>query len=277
MAQKRDTIRAGFFQFTPDFGNKAGNLRKVIASLANLKGTENLLVLPEFFATGYQFLSQEEVAAFSENIPEGETTQVLTGIAQEKVLYIIAGLPEKTNKKYFNSAVLIGPDGYIGTYRKTHLFFEEKKYFSPGDTGFQVWDTDIGKIGIMICFDWFFPESMRELALKGAEVVGHPANLVMPYCPAAMPIRCLENRLFSVTANRTGTEERSPVQTLHFIGQSLITTPEGKILVKASSDKDDLMTAEIDLSRARNKSINSLNDIMRDRRPEMYQSITETF
>lgn len=277
MAKKRDKITAAFFQFNPEFGNKAGNLKKVAASLANLAGTLHLLVLPEFFATGYQFLSRDEVDTLSEKIPEGETTQVLTGVAQEKTLYIIAGLPEKNNKKYFNSAVLIGPDGYIGTYRKTHLFFEEKKYFTPGDTGFQVWHTEIGQIGIMICFDWFFPESMRALALNGAEVVGHPANLVMPYCPAAMPIRCLENRVFSVTANRTGTEQRNAAQTLHFIGQSLIATPEGKILVNASSDTDVLMTADIELSIARNKSINSLNDIIRDRRPEMYKNLTETY
>lgn len=275
MAKKRDRIRAGFFQFNPEFGNKAGNLKKVAASLANLTDSIHLLVLPEFFATGYQFMSREEVDALSEKIPEGETTQVLTSIAQEKTLYIIAGLPEQSNRKYFNSAVLIGPDGYIGTYRKTHLFFEEKKCFTPGDTGFQVWSTEIGQIGIMICFDWFFPESMRTLALKGAEIVGHPANLVMPYCPDAMPIRCLENRLFSVTANRTGTEQRNTGQALHFIGQSLIATPEGKTLVKASSDTDALMTSDIELSLARNKSINSLNDIFRDRRPEMYKDLTE--
>ena len=276
MAKKRDRIKTGFFQFTPEFGNKADNLKKVAASLANFTGSLDLLVLPEFFATGYQFMSQGEVDSLSEKIPEGETTQFLADIAQEKNLYIIAGLPEESNGKYFNSAVLIGPDGYIGAYRKTHLFFEEKKYFAPGDTGFQVWSTEIGQIGIMICFDWFFPESMRTLALKGAEIVGHPANLVMPYCPDGMPIRCLENRVFSVTANRTGKEQRNTGQALHFIGQSLIATPEGKTLIKASSDTDALMTSDIELSLARNKSINSLNDIFRDRRPEMYKDLTET-
>ena len=275
MAKKRDRIRAGFFQFNPEFGNKAGNLKKVIASLSHLTETMHLLVLPEFFATGYQFLSREEVDDLSEKVPGGETTQVLTDIAQKENLYIIAGLAEKNNNNYFNSAVFIGPDGYIGTYRKTHLFFEEKKYFTPGDTGFKVWSTEIGRIGIMICFDWFFPESMRALALNGAEVVGHPSNLVMPYCPAAMPIRCLENRMFSVTANRTGTEQRNPDQILRFIGQSLIATPEGKILLKAPRDTDILMIADIELSLARNKSINSLNDIIRDRRPEMYKNLTE--
>ena len=276
MAKKRDRITAGFLQFNPDFGNKEDNLKKVAASLSNLTGTVHLLVLPEFFATGYQFISREEVEDLSEKIPEGETTQVLTRIAKEKTLYIVAGLPEQSNGKYFNSAVLIGPDGYTGTYRKTHLFFEEKKYFTPGDTGFKVWRTDIGKIGIMICFDWFFPESMRALALNGAEVIGHPANLVMPYCPAAMPIRCLENRVFSVTANRSGNEKRKRGQGLHFIGPSLIGTPEGKTLVNAPSDTDVLMTADIDLSLARNKSINSFNDIFRDRRPEMYRNLLDT-
>jgi predicted amidohydrolase len=275
VAKKRDRIRAGFFQFNPEFGNKTGNLRKVIASLSHLTDTIHLLVLPEFFATGYQFLAREEVDDLSEKVPGGETTQALTDIAHKENLYIIAGLAEKNNNNYFNSAVFIGPDGYIGTYRKTHLFFEEKKYFTPGDTGFKVWSTEIGRIGIMICFDWFFPESMRALALNGAEVVGHPSNLVMPYCPAAMPIRCLENRMFSVTANRTGTEQRNPDQILRFIGQSLIANPEGKILAKAPRDTDILMIADIELSLARNKSINALNDIIRDRRPEMYKNLTE--
>jgi len=99
--------------------------------------------------------------------------------------------------------VLTGPDGVIGIYRKTHLFSEEKLYFTPGNTGFRVWETGICRIGIMICFDWFFPESMRSLTLQGAEVIAHPANLVLPHCPGAMPVRCLENGVYAVTAKNT--------------------------------------------------------------------------
>jgi len=261
-------LKAGFYQFNPAFGEKEENFKKVLSAVKDAEA--DLLVLPEFFATGYQFVSENEVAELSEEIPDGETIEILSDLSRQKSFYIVAGLPERDGDRFFNSAVLTGPEGYIGTYRKTHLFFEEKLYFSPGDTGFRVWDTKAGRIGIMICFDWFFPESMRALALMGADIIAHPSNLVLPYCPSAMPVRSLENRVFAVTANRIGEENRKEGQSLKYIGQSLITSPEGKVLIKAPEDSEALMISEIDIEKARNKSLNSLNNIFDDRRPEMY-------
>jgi predicted amidohydrolase len=166
--------------------------------------------------------------------------------------------------------VLIGPKGFIGSYRKAHLFFEENLYFTPGNTGFKVWDTDIGRIGIMICFDWFFPESMRTLALLGADVVAHPSNLVLPYCPDSMPVRCLENGVYAITANRTGTESRTEGSSLTFIGNSVIVSPKGEILARAPEKKASLMIVDIDPQSARNKSLNPYNDLLNDRRPDHY-------
>jgi len=265
-------IKAGFYQFNPVFGQREENIKKVFSVLHD--ADLHLLVLPEFFATGYQFISQEEVAGLSEKIPEGYTTESLVNLSREKNMYIVAGLPERDGDRFFNSAVLVGPEGFIGSYRKTHLFFEEKYYFSAGDTGFRVWDTGIGRIGIMICFDWFFPESMRELSLMGADVVAHPANLVLPYCPQAMPIRCLENRAYAITANRIGEEKRKEGQTLQFIGQSLIVSPEGNVLISAHAQEETLMITEIDPEKARNKALNPLNNLFTDRRPEMYRDLT---
>jgi predicted amidohydrolase len=267
-------MKAGFYQFAPVFGKKDENIKKVLSVLSDTEA--DLIVLPEFFATGYQFISIDEVAELSEQIPNGYTTEFLSEISHQRKLYIVAGLPERDGDRFFNSAVLTGPKGVIGAYRKTHLFFEEKLFFSPGDTGFKVWDTDIGHIGIMICFDWFFPESMRVLALMGADIIAHPANLVLPYCPAAMPVRCLENRVYGITANRTGEENRKEGQSLRFIGQSLISSPEGKVLVKASENEEVLLLADINTELARNKSLTSFNDIFNDRRPEMYSDITAT-
>ncbi|HEW81790.1 MAG TPA: acyltransferase, partial [Nitrospirae bacterium] len=230
-----------------------------------------LIVLPEFFATGYQFTSIDEVADLSEPIPDGNTTKALSDLSKEKGIYIVAGLPEKEGDKFYNSAVFTGPEGFIGSYRKTHLFFEEKLYFSPGDTGFRVWDTPIGKIGIMICFDWFFPESARSLALMGAEVIAHPANLVLPFCPDAMPVRCLENRVYAITANRTGTEEREEGKALTFIGKSEIVSPKAEILVRAGEDEEALMIVDIDPKTASDKSLNPFNDILKDRREDIYE------
>ena len=261
-------MRAAFFQCTTTFGRKQESFEKVRA--ASRDATADLLVLPEFFATGYQFVSRDEVAQLAEQVPYGETTEFLISLSKERNLYIAAGLPECEGNIFYNSAVLTGPEGLVGRYRKTHLFFEENLFFTPGDTGFRVWDTPIGKIGLMICFDWFFPESARTLALRGAEVIAHPSNLVLPYCPQAMPVRCLENRVYAVTANRTGTEQRGGKQPLTFIGQSQITSPQGEILVRAGADEEVLLTAALDLSHARDKKLNEFNDLFRDRRPETY-------
>jgi len=261
-------MKAGFFQFNPAFGNKKENFDNVRAAVKDT--SLDLLVLPEFFATGYQFVSKDEVAELAEPVPEGETTEFLTLLSKDKNVYIVAGLPEKDGETFYNSAVLTGPEGFIGLYRKTHLFFEETIFFAPGNTGFRVWDTKIGRIGIMVCFDWFFPESARTLALKGAEVIAHPSNLVLPYCPQAMPVRCLENRVYAVTANRIGTEQRKEGPALTFIGQSQVTSPKAEILVRAETDKEVMLAADIDLSLARDKTLNPYNDLFQDRRPSFY-------
>ena len=264
-------MKAGFYQFDPSFGKKEENLGRAASAI---KGVElDLIVLPEFFATGYQFISTEEAAELSEPVPDGPTTELLSELSISKGIYIVAGLPEKHNDKLYNSAVFTGPDGFIGVYRKTHLFFEETKYFTPGDTGFKVWDTDIGRIGIMICFDWFFPEAMRSLALSGADVVAHPSNLVLPFCPDAMPVRCLENMVFAITANRIGTESRKEESSLTFIGKSEIVSPKGKILIRAPEDREVLMIKEIDPESARDKSLNPFNSVFKDRRPEKYKTL----
>ncbi len=261
-------MRASLFQFNPTFGKKDENLRKVYSAV--IEADIDLLVLPEFFATGYQFVSKDEVSELAENIPEGLTTEFLSQISHQKQCYIIAGLPEKNGGRFFNSAALTGPEGFIGIYRKTHLFFEEKNFFQSGNTGFKVWDTKIGRIGIMICFDWFFPESMRTLAIMGAEIVAHPSNLVLPYCPTAMLVRCLENRVYAITSNRIGSENRKNGQAFQFIGQSLIVSPEGNVLVKASEDQEELLSVEIYPALSRNKRLNPFNNLFEDRRPELY-------
>jgi len=267
-------MKAGFYQFNPSFGDRRGNVDRVVSALSGRDF--DLIVLPELFNTGYQFTSREEVASLAEEIPGGYTTSALVDLSKSKGCYIVAGLAEKAAGRYFNSAIITGPEGYIGSYRKTHLFYEENLWFSPGDTGFRVWDTDTGRIGIMICFDWFFPESARVLTVMGAEVIAHPANLVLPYCPDGMPIRCLENAVYAITANRTGTEDRSPDRKpLHFIGSSQITGTRGEIIFRANESEDVFFTAELDLARARNKDFNEYNNILKDRNPHHYGPLTQ--
>lgn len=262
-------MKVGFVQMEPKLLDLNANLSKAEKLIGEAaKQGAKLIVLPELFDTGYNFETKEEVAEIAQQIPDGETTQFLVEQAREHEVFIVAGTAEKDERgKLYNSAVIVGPIGwgYIGKYRKIHLFYREKLFFEPGNLGFHVFNIGIAKVGIMICFDWFFPESMRTLALKGADIVAHPANLVLPYAPRAMPIRSLENRVFSITANRIG-EERG----LKFIGMSQINSPKAEILLRASEDKEEVGIVEINVEDARNKKLNEFNDIFKERRPEHY-------
>jgi 5-aminopentanamidase len=262
-------MRAGFFQFSPRFGEVSYNLDRIVETLD--QADADLMVLPELCTSGYQFVSQEEVMTLSESVPNGTTTQRLIDLAKRRRMTIVAGLPERAGPAYYNSAVVVGPTGFIGCYRKTHLFFEETLLFTPGDTGFQVWDIGSAKIGVMICFDWYYPEAARTLVLKGAEIICHPSNLILPNCPDSMPVRCLENRVFAITCNRTGDEARGGKDQLTFIGNSEIVTPKGAILHRAPRDQEELYMVEIDPADARNKALTCYNDLLRDRRESLYR------
>jgi predicted amidohydrolase len=261
-------MRTGYFQFDPVFGEVLRNLDVVATRLDVVEA--DLIVLPELFATGYQFVSKDEVQGLAESVPDGPTTKRLIDLARRRRMTIVAGLPERAGGHCFNSAVVVGPKGFMGCYRKTHLFFEETLFFTPGDSGFQVWDIGSAKVGVMICFDWFYPEAARTLALQGADIIAHPSNLVLPHCPDSMVTRCLENRVFSVTANRIGSESRGGKDRLSFIGMSEVVDPRGRILHRAPREEEDLTIVEIDPREARTKTINSYNDLLRDRRPALY-------
>ena len=259
----------GFYQFAPVFGDVAHNLDRVVDTLGRAEA--DLIVLPELFASGYQFVSQQEMTTLSESVPDGPTTQRLIDLAKRRRMVIVAGLPERAGAACYNSAVVVGPSGFIGCYRKTHLFFEETLFFTPGDTGFQVWDVGMAKIGVMICFDWYYPEAARTLALKGAEIICHPSNLVLPNCPDSMPVRCLENRVFAVTCNRTGSEARGGKDQLTYIGNSEVVAPRGAILYRAPRDQEELYIVDINPADARNKALTPYNDLLRDRRESLYR------
>jgi predicted amidohydrolase len=147
---------AGIYQNNPMFGETKRNLEQAISVMEGIKA--DLMVLPELFATGYQFTSITELEGLAEEIPDGPTCDAMIRYARNNNLYIVFGIAERANDKFYNSAALVGPDGLTGLYRKSHLFFEEKLFFSPGDTGFNVFNIGIAKVGIMICYDWWFPE-----------------------------------------------------------------------------------------------------------------------
>ena len=262
-------MRVGFIQNNPVFGEVEYNLSRVESLLTQY--TADLMILPELFSTGYHFLNQKEALKLSEPIPEGPTTQTLTRICDKNQISIIAGIAERDENRSYNSAVVIGPNGYLGKYRKIHLFGTEKNCFDQGNLPLKIFNIGAVRVGVMICFDWRFPETARTLALGGADLIAHPSNLVLPHCPQAIITRCLENRIFIVTANRVGTEERIPGNTLNFIGQSQVVDPDGNILCRASENGEETKIIDIDIEKSRNKSINSSDDLFTDRRPDLYR------
>lgn len=261
-------MKAGFIQTHPDFGRIRENVEAALKEIDSLDA--DLVVLPELFSTGYQFRTKEEALKLSEPVDGGYAAGRLSEAAKKKKIHIVAGFAEKAGKKTYNSSMLIGPRGVVGVYRKAHLFWNEKKIFSRGDTGLKVYRAGGAKIGMMICFDWLFPEVARTLALRGAEIICQPSNLVLPYCPQAMITRSLENRVFSITANRVGTEDRVRGTRLHFIGTSQIVAPNGSLLYRASGDGVEAASMEIDPLEARNKDITPMNNIFKDRRKDLF-------
>ncbi len=263
-------MRVGFYQFQPIFGDKAKNLAKVCARLSKVKA--DLIVLPELFATGYLFRNRSELANMAESIPAGETTEVLLEISKTKTMHIVAGIAEKVDKKIYNSAILVCPDGKVHSYRKVHLFMNEKFLFTPGNKPFPVFDIGRVKIGMLVCFDWIFPEASRILALRGAQIICQPANLILPYAHSATLTRALENRVFLILCNRIGEEKRGKKE-LKFNGMSQIVDPYGKIIFRAAPDSEILKIVEIDPKQALNKKVTKYNDVIKDRRPELYHKL----
>lgn len=262
-------FRIGVFQFAPAFGEIEKNLARVEAAVKTSERAD-LVVLPELFATGYQFVSHAEVRGLAEPVPEGPTTQFLLRLAKERRCVIVGGLAEKDGEAVYNAAVSVGVEGVLVLYRKIHLFAEETVWFRPGDRPLPVFEARGAKVGLMICFDWRFPEAARTLALRGADLLAHPANLVHPHCPEAMITRSLENRVFSATANRTGAEARGGKEKIRFTGRSQVVSPAGERLLAMGAEEEGLRVAGVDVALARDKRVTPRNDILRDRRPEFY-------
>jgi len=258
-------LRAAVVQTEPVFGDVQANVEQ---ALDLIPAGCDLAVLPELFSTGYQFRSRAEAAELAEPLPDGPTAVRMIEFAAANRVAIVAGIAETGNNCLYNSCLLARPDGGIAVYRKTHLFWEEKLCFAPGDSGFAVHDAAGARVGMMICFDWIFPESARTLAMAGAGIICHPSNLVLPHCPDAMITRCIENRVFAITANRVGVENRTG-RRLRFIGLSRIVSPRGEILVGLDETETGAAVAEIDTIET-DKSITPLNDLWEDRRPELY-------
>lgn len=260
-------MKIGYVQSSPIFGNKSKNFEQIEELIT--KNKADLIVLPELFATGYTFISRREVNNLAEG-KNGETANFLKDISKKTGAIIVGGFIEKAGDEIYNSALMILDKNIIGIYRKLHLYYKEKLWFKQGNVSLNVFEVKGFKIGMMICFDWFFPETMRSLSLLGADIIAHPANLVLPYCQRAMVTRCLENRVYSVTSNRIGEEKRGSDNFI-FTGASQITSYNGEVLSRAPRDDVFLAFREIDVKDARNKKLNEYNDLFNDRRVNYYR------
>ena len=267
-------MRVGWIQTLPVFGDPAANLTAVEAVVAEATAAgrrADLWVLPELFATGYVFADSDEARRLCEPIADGPTVAGLIALADRFGCAFVAGVAESApDGRLFNSAVAVDGTGLKAHYRKAHVFGSERRWSSPGDLPFPVVDLAGARVGIMICFDWRFPETARTLALAGAQIIAHPSNLVLPHCPDAMVTRALENGVFTVTCDRVGTEERSGM-TATFIGRSRVIGPDGIVLSEGPPDRPAWDVVDIDPARADDKRLAGGNDILADRRTDLYR------
>jgi len=260
-------IKSGFIQFQPELGNQDANIKKLKNLIPAAKDAD-LIVLPELANSGYNFISKEHAFENAEETGNSRFIDFLAGEARKYNLNIVAGINERKSGRLYNSAVLVTPEGISGKYRKIHLFWNEKDIFEKGNLGLPVFDLGFCKIGILICFDWIFPEVWRILALKGADIICHPSNLVLPYAQQAVPVHGMINRTFNITANRYGTE-----RDVTFSGKSIISDPTGKTMITAAPDRDETGIVEMDIKKAREKMITPRNHVFNDRIPEEYSQL----
>ena len=261
----------GYAQFLPVLGEVRKNLAFIERLAAEAVGAD-LLVFPELATSGYDFKDRAEAGRYAEVFGEGATSALALRLAAAHGMTIVIGYPERAGDRQYNSCLMALPDGALHNYRKIHLFSRETLLFDPGDALPPVIETPAGRIGLMICFDWVFPETARVLALAGAQIIAHPSNLVLPWCQRAMFCRCVENRVYAVTANRVGTETHAG-RTLTFTGASQVVSPMGEYLVQAPVDGEHVGVARVDVSKADDKSITEFNNVWADRRTDLYGDV----
>jgi predicted amidohydrolase len=272
-----NAVKVAAVQMEPRIGEVDANLKTILANFreATANGAR-LVVFPECALTGYGFESKDEATRSAEPIP-GLSTREVASACSEAGAFAIYGLLERDGDRLFNVAVLVGPKGVIGTYRKVHLpYLGVDRFVDPGDRPFEVLDADGLRVGMHICYDGTFPETGRVLTLLGADVLVLPTNWPIQAMTTAEHLpatRAIENVVYVMAVDRVG-EERG----CHFAGTSSIAGPGGEILAKAGLDSEEILYAEIDPALARRKRLIRVPgkyelDRIADRRPGFYARI----
>jgi N-carbamoylputrescine amidase len=276
------TLRIGVAQYEPRVGDLEGNRNKALhwARRAVDDGAR-LVVLPELASSGYVFREEAEAERTAEDPDEGPLVAALRGLCADHGAYVVVGINEREGSRRHNSAVLLGPEGRLATYRKLHLFNDEKSWFEPG-ADLPLVELPIGRVGMIVCFDLWFPEPARALALAGAEVIAVPTNWVASfkrrvyddrgYCQGdyVAMATAAQNGVVMACADRVGTERGT-----HFLGASIIVDSDGwPIRGPAGTDSEEVLVADVDLdavARARRRT--PRNDLLDDRRPDAYNAV----
>jgi predicted amidohydrolase len=272
-------VRVAAVQMEPKLGAVARNRDVILARLAeSASGGARIVVFPECALTGYGFDSRAEALPFSEPV-DGPSLRAVAAECRRLGAWAVFGFIESDGPRLFNACALVGPDGPVATYRKVHLpFLGLDRYVDPGDRPFAVHDAGGVRIGMHICYDGSFPEVGRVLTLLGADLLVLPTNWpTHSECAAEHMIatRAMENVAYMMAVNRVG-EERG----FTFIGRSSIASTNGQILASAGPDREEILFAEIDPAKARQKRlvrVPKLHEIDRiaDRRPQYYEPIVK--
>lgn len=272
----KNKVRVAGIQMDCKLLDKSANMQSIKDKMELVAGQgAELLIFPECIITGYIFNSLDEAIPVSETIP-GPCTDEISSLCRRLNVFAVFGIIEKDKDKYYNAAAFIGPHGLIGKHRKLHLPGAGiDKFCDHGDISLRVYDTDAGRIGLGICYDGYFPEHARVLALEGAEIVALPTawgegfEIFPKYF---VPTRAMENYVYYAAVNRVGKERGTT-----FIGRSKIAWWKGKFLADGKAYEEDLLCADIEPALARQKCWSDEKTwlhIIGERRPEFYGNLT---
>jgi predicted amidohydrolase len=269
-------INVALAQISCKVGDKESNLKTMEQTISQAKEKgANLIIFPELALTGY--VCRDLVYELAEPVPNGPSIRQIAKTAKRQNVHVIFGMIESSTKAeavIHNTAVLVGPKGFIGKYQKmylpTHSVFEEKRYFRPGYQT-PVFETDTGKIGLIICYDIFFPEITRVMRLKGAQLIAcisASPSIRRGFFEVLTAARAMENTVFVTYTNLVGIEDG-----LQFWGGSRVIAPNGNIIAQAKYDEEDVITAKINYSDM--KKVEAFVPTLRDLRPELFSTLKE--
>jgi len=258
-------IKVAQIQYAPVLGDEEGSMENFRELIFSTRHKADLIVLPELANSGYNFRDRNHALQMAESVEESEFIDWLRRWVLMHETNIVTGFLERDGDKLYNSSVFINKRGKKEVYRKVHLFMNEKDIFDRGNKGFPVFQMGEYKLGMLICFDYLFPEPWRIMALKGADIIAHPSNLVTDNAFKVVPAQAIMNGYYVFTTNRIGAEGD-----LTFSGKTFVVDPKGNLLASASTDQPEVLRTKIEPDPTRDKMITTRNHVLNDRFPDEY-------